>query len=487
MSERISAGWFRSVPPLGAALLVVLSFFSVTFIVQRQTEAIDGLARELETNSIPSIHRLTAARAQVHRVSIAVRDLVRSREVGAPRSRQAYQLARSELDASMAAYLQLPMYPAEQRLNAAVAEELEEYSKVIQALLAHLDAGNVTLASELIDSELMPASGRVEDRQNQLIEVNADEARRASQQIQHARQQATHLSLVLHALAALLSGLVLAVVARWNRSHEKLVEAQRRLEAQRKEFAEQRAAELEMFGARMAHDVKTPLTAISFHLALAEKKGGDAVQVHAALRKAHDGIQRTGAIIDGLLAFARAAGQVSQDASADVGTAIASALNGLSAEVERVGADVTVEPFTPVRVACSEGMLLCILGNLLGNALKYLVRSQASARRVVVRVTANDKKVHIEVADTGPGIPVALQKNIFEPYVRGSDTGSPGLGLGLATVKRIVKAHDGQLGFRSTVGRGSQFWFELRRAGVRRHRSIYAPLDDSMPSLSSMR
>jgi signal transduction histidine kinase len=475
MIERISAGWFRSVPPLGAALLVVLSFFSVTFVVQRQAAAIDGIARELETNSIPSIHRLTAARAHVHRVSIAVRDLVRSREAGTPRSRQAYEEARSELDASMAAYLQLPMYPAEQRLNAAIAQELDEYAKVIEALLAHLDAGNVALASELIDGELMPASGRVEERQNQLIELNADEARRASQEIQRARQRATHLSLVLHALAALLSGLVLGVVARWTRSREKLVEAQRRLEAQRKEFAEHRAAELEMFGARMAHDVKTPLTAISFHLALAEKKAGDATQVRAALKKAHDGIQRAGAIIDGLLAFARAAGQVSHDSNADVGSAIASALNGLSAEVERVGADVTVEPFTPVRVACSEGMLLCILGNLLGNAVKYLVGSQTSARRVVVRVTANDQKVHIEVADTGPGIPLALQKNIFEPYVRGSDTSSPGLGLGLATVKRIVKAHHGLLGFRSTVGRGSQFWFELRRAGDARHSYQGAP------------
>jgi hypothetical protein len=75
-------------------------------------------------------------------------------------------VARSELDASMAAYLQLPMYPAEQRLNGVVAKELDEYVKVIEVLLAHLAAGNVALAGELIDSELMPVSGRVEERQN---------------------------------------------------------------------------------------------------------------------------------------------------------------------------------------------------------------------------------------------------------------------------------------------------------------------------------
>jgi signal transduction histidine kinase len=361
------------------------------------------------------------------------------------------------------------MYPPEERLNGIVAKELGDYAKAIESLLAQLDAGNLVVARELIDSELMPASGRLEERQDQLIELNATEARRASEDIQHARQQATRLSFALHALAGLLSAIVLVAVARWSRGHERLIEAQGRLEAERKEFAEHRAAELEMFGARMAHDIKTPLTAVTLQLAMAGKRAGDALQVHAALRKADDGIQRVVVIIDGLLAFARAAGQVSHDSSADVGTAIASSLNGLSAEVNRVGAEVVMEPFAAVRVACSEGMLLCILGNLLGNALKYIVNSPASARRVLIQVASNDKQVHVDIADTGPGIPETLQKRIFEPYVRGSDASTPGLGLGLATVRRIVKAHGGALGFRSVVGRGSTFWFELPQASGSRH------------------
>jgi signal transduction histidine kinase len=408
-------------------------------------------------------------------VTIAVRDLVRSWEAGAPRNRQAYAEARSELDASMAAYLELPMYPAEARLNAIVANELGDYEKVIEALLAHLDAGQLVEASELIDSALMPASARVEERQGELIELNADEARRASREIRQARQRSGQLSLALHALAALLSGLLLAVVARWSRGHEKLVEAQGRLEAERKEFAEERAAELEMFGARMAHDVKTPLTALALHLTLAGKKAGDVIQVRAALQKADDAIQRVGAIVDGLLAFARAAGHVSPDSSADLGTVMASALNGLSAEIDRIGAEVTVEPFVPVRVACSEGMLLCILGNLLGNAVKYIAEGPTSARRVSVRVTTKGKQVHVAIADSGPGIPEGVQKKIFEPYVRGCHTMSPGLGLGLATVKRIVQAHGGALGFRSITDRGSQFWFELPRAQDLRHLCQGAP------------
>lgn len=478
MSEKVSSDWFRSVLPFGAVLLVILSFFSVTLVVQRKAEAIDRLASDLETNSMPSIHLLTAARAQLVRVTIAARDLVRSRAAGTLRSRKVYEDARSELEGNMAAYLRLPTHPGEARLNALLANEVSAYLKVIERLLGHLEADDVALASELIDREVMPASHRVEERQDEIVELNATEARRTIQEIQHARQESTRLSFALHALAAVLSGIVLVAVARWSRSHERLVEAQGRLEAARKQFAERRASELEMFGARMAHDVKTPLAAVTLYIALARKSIGDPVQVHATLQKAEDGMQRIAAIIDGQLAFARAAGQMSEGSSADVGSVITSALNGLSAEVDRVGAGITVEPFTPVRVRCSEGMLLCILGNLLGNAVKYIVKSPPSARRILVQVTPKDGHVRFEIADTGPGVPEILQCKLYEPYVRGPDLTVGGLGLGLATVKRIVKAHGGSLGFQSNVDRGAMFWVELPRVDA----SLHVP--DGTPQLA---
>ena len=66
--------------------------------------------------------------------------------------------------------------------------------------------------------------------------------------------------------------------------------------------------------------------------------------------------------------------------------------------------------------------------------------------------------------DTGPGIPPALGQRIFEPYVRGPNTGTPGIGLGLATVKRLVESHGGTLGVRAGPTGGALFWFELDEA-----------------------
>jgi signal transduction histidine kinase len=76
--------------------------------------------------------------------------------------------------------------------------------------------------------------------------------------------------------------------------------------------------------------------------------------------------------------------------------------------------------------------------------------------------------VRIEVTDTGPGIPKEMENEVFRPFVRGRTTSRPGVGLGLATVKRIVEAYGGRVGVLSSDGGGSRFWFTLPRAVVTR-------------------
>jgi signal transduction histidine kinase len=88
---------------------------------------------------------------------------------------------------------------------------------------------------------------------------------------------------------------------------------------------------------------------------------------------------------------------------------------------------------------------------------------EATVRRVTVTVDAR-KRVRFEVQDTGPGIALSAQASIFEPYVRLPHRREPGVGLGLATVKRLVEAHGGAVGVHSASTGGSLFWFELPRA-----------------------
>jgi len=113
------------------------------------------------------------------------------------------------------------------------------------------------------------------------------------------------------------------------------------------------------------------------------------------------------------------------------------------------------------QASCSPGVLTSVLSNLLQNALKYM--GDGPERRILLRAREAGTFVRVEVEDTGPGIPPEAIGEIFLPYVRGPTHGRDGLGLGLATVRRLCEAHGGQAGVRSEFGRGSTFWFELPR------------------------
>jgi signal transduction histidine kinase len=107
-------------------------------------------------------------------------------------------------------------------------------------------------------------------------------------------------------------------------------------------------------------------------------------------------------------------------------------------------------------------MLTVVLSNLIRNAIHY-AREGPREHRVLVRATSAPPGVRFEVDDTGPGLEPGTEARIFEPFVRLGDGGG-GIGLGLATVKRLVAAHGGRVGVRSSPGRGCCFWFELPAA-----------------------
>src|SRR5262249_45821775 len=103
--------------------------------------------------------------------------------------------------------------------------------------------------------------------------------------------------------------------------------------------------------------------------------------------------------------------------------------------------------------------------NLVRNAIKYI--GDGPDRRVTVRARDAGARLRIEIEDTGVGVAEGMRDAIFTPFVRGSSRGQPGIGLGLATGKRICDTHGGRVGVESAVGQGSCFWFVLPKAPPR--------------------
>lgn len=100
-----------------------------------------------------------------------------------------------------------------------------------------------------------------------------------------------------------------------------------------------------------------------------------------------------------------------------------------------------------------------VLSNLINNGLKFTQKGH-----VAVSVRHSDGQLHVDVADTGPGIPPQRQQAIFESFTQ-ADTSTTrvhgGTGLGLNICMHLIERQGGSLGVRSTVGEGSTFWFVL--------------------------
>jgi two-component system sensor histidine kinase TctE len=111
---------------------------------------------------------------------------------------------------------------------------------------------------------------------------------------------------------------------------------------------------------------------------------------------------------------------------------------GIDLGYESSGDDEAAE--APVEVNGIALLLREALFNVLDNALRYAGRGA----EVTVRVARGGAQALLEVRDTGPGIPAALQGDVFERFVRGTHEGN-GCGLGLAIVKEIVERHAGHV------------------------------------------
>lgn len=108
-----------------------------------------------------------------------------------------------------------------------------------------------------------------------------------------------------------------------------------------------------------------------------------------------------------------------------------------------------------------------VINNLVSNAVKFTDRGRVALRIECVERHGQEAVLRVRVRDTGIGLSPEEQTRLFTPFEQADSSTSRrygGTGLGLAISKRLVEMMGGKIGFESTAGRGSEFWFTTRFA-----------------------
>ncbi|ROR90425.1 sensor histidine kinase [Nocardioides aurantiacus] len=199
---------------------------------------------------------------------------------------------------------------------------------------------------------------------------------------------------------------------------------------------------LSLFAAQVAHDLKGPLASLSFALGVLDDHDGSVAPEDAWLvARARGSVNRMDGLIGDILRFATVQGGVLVD-EVDLADLVREVCVDLALQLQRVE---VVMGDLPV-VSGDRTQLRLVVQNLVANAARF-TRDRGDA---LVRVSAGHgedagragrRGWWLEVGDNGPGVPDEDRERVFELMVQG--TSSDGLGIGLATARRLVEAHGG--------------------------------------------
>jgi two-component system, NtrC family, sensor histidine kinase KinB len=214
--------------------------------------------------------------------------------------------------------------------------------------------------------------------------------------------------------------------------------------------------------ATVAHEFRTPLTSLQMavHMCGDEATGPLNEGQRALMAGARKDCDRLQTIVDEILDLSRIeSGEVLLDARPiDARALLARAVADAKQIARAAGLEIELEASDhPLPVLADPERVKIVLSNLLGNAMRY----SAGTARVAVGPTLEGRFVRFEVSDEGPGIPPQYRERVFDRFFRVPGAKGGGVGLGLHISREIVRAHGGQMGVQSELGRGSTFWFTL--------------------------
>ncbi|MBA4212336.1 MAG: hypothetical protein C0449_04535 [Polaromonas sp.] len=221
-------------------------------------------------------------------------------------------------------------------------------------------------------------------------------------------------------------------------------------------------AELDSFAYTVSHDLKSPLRTIDGFTRLIEEQMGE--RLNADEREMFDRVlssaARMGSLISALLALARVSQAPLERQSVDLSVLVRSILAERLAESPARAVECHIAD--GLTAECDPQLARIALENLLGNALKYSRDQPQAMIEFGCLVAENDGAPRYFVRDNGVGFNMAYATKLFKPFQRLHMASEfEGTGIGLATVRRIIERHGGDITAISAPGEGATFSFSL--------------------------
>ncbi len=216
------------------------------------------------------------------------------------------------------------------------------------------------------------------------------------------------------------------------------------------------------FVANLAHEIKTPLNAITGFTALISDKSFSEEDKNKFKMKINESVEYVNSLLNDIMELSRIeTGKIMLSIEPFVITDVireSADMLHLRAKEKNIDISMQIDNVKDIFCCGDERRVKEIIVNLLDNALKY---TAAGGKIGIDAYRIND---HIEVAvwDTGKGIPTESLDKIFDVYHRlYEEEKVRGAGLGLSIVKRLVELHKGTIRVESEIGKGSRFIFTL--------------------------
>lgn len=220
------------------------------------------------------------------------------------------------------------------------------------------------------------------------------------------------------------------------------------------------ATEADVFGSTLSHDLRAPIRVVEgFTRILKEDYGTRLDRIgNEHLERVLGAAARMNLMIDALLTMARLSAQPLARQPVDLSQLAHHVLDDLKRSSVARNVEVEVEP--GLRASGDPTLLRLVLENLLGNAWKYTARTEGA--RIAMRSAAHQGERAIAVSDNGAGFDMRSADRLFGLFQRlHSASDFPGHGVGLASVRRIVRRHGGDIWAEGRPGKGATFTFTL--------------------------